>query len=193
MKKSNGAAAVGSTHSNTASKTSFTKFKSVEDKNFKNSQNHFIPLIPQKRLIEMPVRLVFTSDELFSKNELIEYETNMDRFIDTLNFVKTYNKDELTLRTFMFHSTLFELINSNKPFDEYLFTIGMHYAVSLPIIEAKITKYPLVPLCFLINIDKQNFNTYSVTIIDLKEWSKKREGIINTLFDNHKKNYNEKK
>jgi len=137
----------------------------------------------EEQLLKMPVRITFISDLLLRDEAILEFETDMDRFLNTLLFCKS-KLSHNTQYSNKYYSILMELFKSEAPFDEYMFTIAMHYLVSIPCVEHKL-RYGLQPLSFrvFINGDADHINTL-VQMSSLEDWLNIRDVFFETLLNN---------
>lgn len=149
------------------------------------NKNHIRNDFTKEQLMKVPVRISIVTDELLIDESYIQFETEMDRFITTMDFVEGFKEDP-TLVSFVYFDRLVGLINSLEPFDEYLFSVGIHYIVSLPIIKERIKKFPLEPISILIKINPKEFNDSDVIFYNYEQWLNHGTSILNILINNSK-------
>ncbi len=138
----------------------------------------------QEQLLKIPVRITFFSDLLLKDDAILEFETDMDRFLNTLLFCKS-KKSQNPKISVAYYSVLRELFNSDAPFDEYMFTIGMHFLACLPCVEQKL-RYGLQSLSFIVIIkeDSDHIDPF-VQMCSYDEWLLNREKCIESMLNNN--------
>ncbi|MBN8837673.1 MAG: hypothetical protein J0I09_10455 [Sphingobacteriia bacterium] len=139
----------------------------------------------KQQLLKMPVRITFFFDLLLKDDAILEYETDMDRFLDTLLFYKSRVLENPAISLY-YHSVLMDMIKSEAPFDEYMFTVGMHYLTSLPCVEHKL-RYGLQPLSFRVTLNDENYEPFKVEMSSLADWLIIRDKCFETLLNNKNK------
>ena len=137
----------------------------------------------QEQLLKMPVRITFISEMLLRDDAILEFETDTDRFLNTLLFCKSKLSHDPQYSN-KYYSILMELFKSGAPFDEYMFTIAMHYLASIPCVEHKL-RYGLQPLSFRVfmNGDADHIDTL-VQISSLEDWLNIRDLSFETILNN---------
>ena len=139
----------------------------------------------KEQLLKMPVRITIISDLLPKDDAILEFETDMDRFLNTLLFYKSSVIENPNV-SFIYYSVLMDLIKSDAPFDEYMFTIAMHYLTSHPCVEHKL-RYGLQPLSFRVYLNHEDYTRSLVQMSSLSDWLIVRDNCIETLLNNKNK------
>ena len=138
------------------------------------------------QLQKIPVRISIVSDLLLMKESYVQFETNMDRFLMTKKFVEEQTGEKWE-KSYSFHTHLVDHLEKDLPFNEYLFTIGIHYVVSLPIVQNRINNYPIEPISILLKIDHERFDLCHIVFNNYELWLIHGNETLESLI-NHTKN-----
>ena len=99
----------------------------------------------------------------------IDYTTDLERFTNTYNHVKSHPAGILAFRSKMYE-ILMDLIKSNAPVDEYLFTIGMHYLVTFDSVRMMLENRPHTALGFMLEPKQNDCDGAMVFGADYNTW-----------------------
>ena len=142
--------------------------------------------LTKDQLQKIPVRISIVSDFLLMKESYVQFETNMDRFLMTKKFVEEQTGEKWE-KSYSFHTHLVDHLEKDLPFNEYLFTIGIHYVVSLPIVQNRINNYPIEPISILLKIDHERFDLCHIVFNNYELWLIHGNETLESLI-NHTKN-----
>jgi hypothetical protein len=122
--------------------------------------------------VGISIQLTQANGEAF----FIDYSTDLDRFRITLEYVRTHPAGIAAVRETMYR-TLTELVDSNAPVDEYMFTIGMHYLVSFDICNELLKKVGNDSVGLVIFTNRNDIQDVNIIGLPFESWLKARQYI----------------
>lgn len=123
-----------------------------------------------KKLRDIKIGVTYFNSEVNVNSSGIIYVTDLERFLNTYNYVHNY---PLGIRLFRekIYQILIGLINANEPIDEYFYTIGLHYLVTFDTVSISLINQPLTDQGFIIEPKPNDADGAEVIGTDYDTWT----------------------
>lgn len=134
----------------------------------------------EQELKRVPVRITLTSSELIATETFVEFETDVDRVVTTLEFHSTDNDDLLKQKSMHLHSLIYEWVDSDELFSEELCTLIINYLVTIQFVRQHLL-FSVQPICFNLFVVRHDSSMTRVIACEYEQWLLSRNQFINQL------------